>query len=248
MPMADDTPRPSPPGSRPGQVDRTVVASLVVAAAGMLLFVALALLVTRGQTDAFDRSIVRSLRSAGDPADPIGPRWLEEVGRDFTALGGYAVLTLVTGFAAGFLWIQRKHHAALFVVAAAVGGSFVMQVLKWLIDRPRPDVVPHLSYVASASFPSGHSMLSAIVYLTLGGLLTRFVEGRRLKAYIVSIALLLTFLVGVSRVYMGVHYPSDVVAGWTGGVVWALCCWLLARFLQRKRALENERTEVAGGR
>jgi undecaprenyl-diphosphatase len=224
-----------------------VIGALIGVAVGSILFGILARFVITGKTDEFDRAVVRALRNPADAGDPRGPRWVEEVGRDMTALGGYAVLTLLTVAASGFLSIQRKHHAALFVAGAAVGGLIAMRILKRIIDRPRPDFVPHLSYVNSASFPSGHSMLSAVIYLTLGVLLTRFVEGRRLKVYIVSIALFLMLCVGISRVYMGVHYPSDVVAGWIAGIVWALLCWLLARMLQRQRALENERTETARG-
>jgi undecaprenyl-diphosphatase len=112
-------------------------------------------------------------------------------------------------------------------------------VLKDLFGRPRPTVVPHLFYVSSASFPSGHSMLSAVVYLTLGSLLARLVEQRRLKVYFLSVALLLSFLVGVSRVYMGVHYPTDVLAGWSAGLAWGLLCDLVARWLQQHGAVEK---------
>jgi undecaprenyl-diphosphatase len=104
-------------------------------------------------------------------------------------------------------------------------------VLKDAFARPRPQLVPHLSYVTSYSFPSGHSMLSAIVYLTLGTLLSRLVKPLKIKMYIIGIALLLTFLVGISRVYAGVHYPTDVLAGWAAGLTWALVCLLAAHQL-----------------
>ena len=120
-----------------------------------------------------------------------------------------------------------------------MGGLLVSTLLKAGYNRPRPDLVPHLSMVFTSSFPSGHSMLSAIVFLTLGSLLGRFVHEWRLKAYFLVVSLTLTFLVGVSRVYLGVHYPTDVLAGWTAGLAWALVCSLVARYLQRRGAVEH---------
>ncbi len=192
-----------------------------------------------GHTDA---RILRSLREPGDAHDPIGPRWVEEAARDITALGGRAVLTLLVGSVVGYLALARRRHAAVFVLVATVGGSLLSTALKELYSRPRPDVVPHLAYVTSSSFPSGHAMLSAVVYLTLGALLARLVEGRWTKRYFIGVAALLTILIGVSRVYLGVHYPTDVVAGWAAGVAWAVFCWLLARYLQRRGVVEKPGT------
>ncbi|MEX0586346.1 MAG: phosphatase PAP2 family protein, partial [Pirellulales bacterium] len=149
-------------------------------------------------------------------------------------------LTLITVAVAGFLWLRRMFGAMWLVLAATLGGLVVSSVLKGAFERPRPSIVPHLSMVYTSSFPSGHSMLSATVYLTLGALLGRFVEPFRLKAYFLIVALGVTFLVGVSRVYVGVHYPTDVLAGWSAGLAWALMCWLVARYLQRRGAVEAE--------
>ena len=113
------------------------------------------------------------------------------------------------------------------------------QVSWSIFERPRPDVVEHLSNVSSTSFPSGHSMMSAVVYLTMGALLSRFSPGRLLRLYCLGMAIFLTFLVGCSRVLMGVHYPTDVLGGWTAGLVWATICWLSARRWQRKHPEDN---------
>lgn len=203
-------------------------------------FVALADEVRDGETEQFDHWAVRVLRRADDPSKPIGPVWLAEVGRDLTALGGVAFLTLLTIAVVGFLWLRRMFGAMTLVIVATLGSLVVSTLLKWTFDRPRPDLVPHLSMVYTSSFPSGHSMLSASVFLTLGALLARFVTERRLKAYFLIVAGTLTILVGVSRVYLGVHYPTDVLAGWTAGAAWALACWLVARFLQRKGTVEQD--------
>lgn len=127
-----------------------------------------------------------------------------------------------------------------FMLAAIIGGVVVSTLLKSLFDRPRPDLVPHLSHVYTSSFPSGHSMLSAIVYLTLGSLLAAVMPSRKLKVYVLAVAIIVTVVVGASRVYLGVHYPTDVLAGWLAGLVWALLCWLIARWLQRRGKVEPE--------
>jgi undecaprenyl-diphosphatase len=140
---------------------------------------------------------------------------------------------------AGFVAIRRQFHALGLLVAAIGGGLLLNLALKTLIDRARPEVVPHLMQETSASFPSGHSMLSAVVYITLGALLARLVEGIKLRVYILVVALLFTLLVGVSRAYLGVHYPTDILAGWTLGSLWAVICWLVVRFLQRRGTVES---------
>jgi undecaprenyl-diphosphatase len=139
----------------------------------------------------------------------------------------------------GYLALERLRHAMWLVAIAAGGGLAVSTLLKQLVGRTRPDVVPHLMTVATASFPSGHSMLSAVAYLTLGALLARMSPRKTVKVYFLSLAVLLTLLVGLSRVYLGVHYPTDVLAGWSAGLAWALLCWLVARSLQRRGAIEN---------
>jgi undecaprenyl-diphosphatase len=193
-----------------------------------------------GDTQAFDEAIVRALRDPDDASKAIGPRWLESMARDITAAGGFAVLCAITLGVFGFLVIQRKYRAALLLLLAVVGALLVSTLLKEIFDRPRPTVVPHLTYVSTSSFPSGHSTLSAAVYLTLGSLLARMSERRRLKVYFLSFALLITVLVGVSRVFMGVHYPTDVLAGWSVGLAWATLCWLVARKLQHKGKVETD--------
>jgi undecaprenyl-diphosphatase len=221
-----------------GGLDLVVLLGTLAVVGGAWVFLEIADEVTEGDIQDLDERIVRAMRNPNDPADPIGPPWLKEVGRDLTALGGVTVLLLVVAAVAGFLAIERRYHALLLVIAATFGGLSINALLKNLYDRPRPSVVPHLAHVMTASFPSGHSMLSAVVYLTLGALLARLVQHRGLKVYLIAVAMLLTFLVGVSRVYLGVHYPSDVLAGWSAGLVWAVLCWLVVRYLQRRGAVE----------
>jgi len=207
-------------------IERALLATLLVLGAALFAFFKLASEVVEGDTMAFDRAILVAFRSAADPAVPIGPRWLAEAMTDVTAFGSLPGLLLVTAAAAGYLLLSRRARTALFVLAATGGGLALGALLKLAYARPRPDLVPHLVDVASASFPSGHATDSAIVYLTLGALVARSVPQRGLRVYILSVAILLTLLIGVSRVYLGVHWPSDVVAGWTIGAAWALACSL----------------------
>lgn len=195
--------------------------------------------VVKGGPQAFDRKLLLAMRRPGDLA-PIGPLAMQDAARDITALGGVVVVSLLTAVAGGFLALDGKRRMALFVCGSVMSGLIVSTILKDLFVRPRPDLVPRAAYASGASFPSGHSMMSAVTYLTLGALLARSQERKRLKAYFFLLAMLLTFLVGVSRVYLGVHWPTDVLAGWTAGAVWALLCWLAARWLQRRRAIERE--------
>jgi undecaprenyl-diphosphatase len=212
-------------------IERALLLALLLVAAALFAFFKLASEVSEGDTMAFDRAILLAFRSAADPAVPIGPRWLAEAMTDVTAFGSVAGLLLVTAAAIGYLLLSRRPRTAMFVLAATAGGTALGKLLKLAYARPRPDLVPHLVDVVTASFPSGHATDSAIVYLTLGALVARGVPDRALRVYIISVAILLTLLIGVSRVYLGVHWPSDVVAGWTIGAAWALACSLAyARF------------------
>jgi undecaprenyl-diphosphatase len=222
-----------------GSFDFIVLLTVLIVLVGVWIFVAVAAAVRAGSTQRLDEEILLSLRRADHPEETVGPRWLEEVGRDLTALGGVAGLCLLAAAVAGYLAIGRKYGALALLLVATLGGLLLSTLLKELFYRPRPTVVPHLSYAVTTSFPSGHSMLSAVVYLTLGSLLARFVPQRRLKIYFLSVGVVLSLLVGVSRVYMGVHYPTDVLAGWSAGVVWALLCSLVARWLQQRGVVER---------
>src|SRR5215212_8019107 len=215
-----------------------VLLAVLTVVLGSWAFIRLADEVKDKDTQSFDERIIVKMRRPENRAIPIGPPWLHEVGRDMTALGGVAVLSGLTLVVAGFLVMRKQYHALWLVLIATFGGLLISTLLKGIIARDRPSVVPHLSYVMTSSFPSGHSMLAAVAYLTLGSLLARLVVERRVKIYILIVALFITGAVGVSRVYMGVHYPTDVLAGWSAGLVWACICWLVARALQHRGAVE----------
>jgi undecaprenyl-diphosphatase len=217
-----------------------ILATIFLLAGGGWVFIELAENVMQGDTRAFDVLILLSLRNPVDLSDPIGPKWVEEIGRDFTALGGMTVLMLLTCAVIGFLLLDYKRRTALLVAVSVGSGIFMSLLLKLGFDRPRPELVPHESYVYTTSFPSGHSMMSAVTYLTLAALLCRVQKRLRIKLYLLSLATLLTIGVGISRIYMGVHWPTDVLAGWTAGAFWTLVCWQFGRWLQRRGRIEPE--------
>ncbi len=210
----------------------------------LVVFSRLASEVFAGETQSFDRQVLLALRDPADPARPIGPAWMAGAALDITALGSPTVLGLTVFAVAGFLWLQGLWRRAVFVTVASLGGWFINGALKELFQRARPDIVPHLRDVMTLSFPSGHAMQSAVVYLTLGALSMHIAQRRLTRLYCMSVAMLATALVGTSRVYLGVHYPTDVLAGWLIGLSWALLCWMIERFLERQTGLQRERAQA----
>lgn len=208
--------------------------ALGFAACLLLLLLKLGSEILEGEGGPWDGNLLSALRVAGDPTRPIGPAWLRGAMLNITSLGSGTILTLVVASVAGFLCLARARMTALLIVASAITGSIATALLKDAFGRPRPSVVEQLVNVQSASFPSGHAADSAIVYLTIGALLVRVEHGRALRAYTLTLALLLTLLVGASRVYLGVHWPSDVLAGWLFGVGWALLWWSIATWGVRR--------------
>jgi undecaprenyl-diphosphatase len=187
--------------------------------------------VLEGETRAFDEGVLLMLRDPSDPAMPAGPAWLTKVMVDITALGGVTVLTLLVTLVVVYLALRRKFRTAAFVTASILGGWGLSSAMKIGIARPRPEVVQHLVEVTDMSFPSGHAMLSAITYLTLGAMLSRIEEQPSLRYFFPLVAVFLTLLIGSSRIYLGVHYPTDVLGGWAAGTVWACGSWFVARWI-----------------
>jgi undecaprenyl-diphosphatase len=244
--LRDDPPRVPYPhdSSRRSLLRRFTWIATALLLLGALIFLGIADEVMEGDTLSLDERILLAMRVAGDAGKPIGPAWVEESFRDFTGLGGVGVLGLLTAATLGYLWLQGMRRAAIYLLAAIGGGLVVSLALKAGFHRPRPDLISHGSMVYTSSFPSGHAMLSAIVYLT-GGAMLALLHGRRaVRVYIFACAVLATLLVGISRVYLGVHWPTDVLAGWSAGSAWAALCWLIGRRLQALGRLEQEAPRV----
>ena len=210
-----DHEEPSPAGVR--NPSRILWAAGVGAVAIALMLVAG--LVISHRAFAFDQRIIVALHGAGPP-------WVRKVMIDITALGGGTVLTMVVAATAGLLLVRRLWVTALLIVCATLSGSLVVDLLKAQFGRARPAIVDHIVQVGGQSFPSGHAANSAICYITLAALLTQVTRGHATRRYVLVLAILLVGAIGASRVYLGVHWPSDVLAGWSFGTLWALAWWM----------------------
>ena len=216
------------------KIEFSVLLAGIVVAGGLWGFVELAEVARDSSARAFDTEILLAFREAGQTDNPIGPLWFEEAMRDITGLGSTIVLVMVTAVTIFYLLLIGRWRTALLVLVTVGGGQILSSLLKLGIDRPRPDLVSHLVDVQTLSFPSGHAMMSAVTYLTLGSMLAGIVPGRATRIYVLGVAVLITLMVGVSRIYLGVHWPSDVLAGWCAGFAWAMLCWLVARHFFRR--------------
>ena len=221
-----------------------ILVAVLFIVGGTWLFVEVAEDVNEGTTQAIDTALLLAFRTPGDLAQPIGPPWVEEGVLSLTALGSSVVLGLLTLAVAGYLLLDRQYNLALLVIIAVAGAFIFNALLKIGFNRPRPDIVPQLTSARFASFPSGHSMTAAATYLTLGALLARSQPRRQLKLYFMGLAIVVTLLVGITRVYLGVHWPTDVLAGWTAGTLWALLCWLAADRLGQRRIAQRRDDEL----
>ncbi|HTK35273.1 MAG TPA: phosphatase PAP2 family protein [Caulobacteraceae bacterium] len=210
--------------------------ALLLGLSGVLLFAMLTEEMREGETRRFDTAILVGLRHAGDLATPLGPAWLPQTAVDISALGGFTVLWILSLAIVGYLLLTRRPVDALLIAGSIGGGSLLNTALKLGLGRDRPEVVPHLVQVHNASFPSGHAMLSAVAYLTIGAMLARAETSSRVRAYLLSTAVILVVLIGLSRLYLGVHWPTDVVGGWCLGSAWALGVVALARRLRGPRS------------
>jgi undecaprenyl-diphosphatase len=187
----------------------------------------------------FDYYVMPALRKSAKQPVPIGPPWLQEAARDVTSLGSIIVLLIITFAVTGYLFLTRKPGVAWLMLIAVLGGLALNNLLKFLFARPRPDFVTRTARVFTTSFPSGHATLSAITYLTIAALLARAYPSPTLNLYFMSLAALLTVLIGLSRIYLGVHFPTDILGGWCIGAAWALGWWVLMAWLQHGGHVES---------
>lgn len=223
-------------GVRTGNVHRLPVVLVATLTLGVYVFIELAEEMAEGEIRRIDEMLFLSLRVAGDPSIPLGPAWLQETAVEITAIGGYPLIILTLGAVAGFFIVTRRYGAAAYAVLAVGSGALLTQTLKQYYGRPRPDLVDHLDTVHTLSFPSGHALVTTVAYLTMASLVIGFLNARRARIYVLSVAIFVAFIVGISRVYVGVHWPSDVAAGWALGAAWASLSWLILHFItQRSR-------------
>jgi undecaprenyl-diphosphatase len=213
------------------------VALLSLLSLGIFIFLELAEEIGEGEALGYDEHLLLSLRNPADLSDPIGPPWLEEIALELTSLGGYPIIALLTLAVAGYLAIVARRWAAIYVLGSIGGGALLSTLLKVFFERPRPDIVEQLDVIHTASFPSGHAMVGTVTYLTLGALVVRFAGTRREAIYILSVVAFIAVTVGLTRVYLGVHWPSDVIAGWALGTSWAAFIWCLVGVIEHRAAI-----------
>ncbi len=212
-----------------------------VLAASVLIFCLIAVLVSAGLTKGFDNSILLSMRQTGNTSIPLGPAWIRDFMTDISSLGSVSVIVVVTVFAAGCLLLKRSFKMLRVILFAAIGGGVLDLLLKEIFSRPRPEIVPHLVNAEFWSFPSGHSVMSAAVYLSLAAIAAPVQTGSNIRRFIPISAVVIVLLIGISRIYLGVHYPTDVLAGWLLGTAWCCSSIRLAEGLKRNNSAEAVR-------
>jgi undecaprenyl-diphosphatase len=213
------------------RIEARLLLAMAALGGGLWLVLKLASEVREGETGGFDRTLLLALRTRADPHDPLGPRWVQEAARDLSALGGFTVLSLVALCAIAVLLIYRRRTQAAVFAATVVLAQAGAELIKSFVARPRPDLVSHLDLTYSSSFPSGHAVMSPVVYFTLAILVAEAETRRPARIMLVAVAGVLVMAIGVSRVYLGVHWPTDVLAGWALGSSIALCSWFVLRRL-----------------
>jgi undecaprenyl-diphosphatase len=231
---------------------RTEAAALValsVIAGALLAFVGIADEMAEGDSHAFDMAVLEALHP--EPGNPIGPAWLQHAAEDFTSFGSVSILVTIALGAAGFLVLRKRRLEAAILAVALGGGLAISEGLKGFFGRVRPPDAYRAVEALNPSFPSGHALLSAVVYLTLGAMLARSTKSRTIRTYVMTGAILIAMLVGVTRVYLGVHWASDVLAGWCLGAAWATACWMFERWARARlgkpggEALDSQTPEAA---
>lgn len=224
----------------------SVVLALLAIVGGAWLFAAVSDEVLESETMDVDHAILQAMRSADNPKDPWGPRWVEMGAEDLTAMGSYTPMAVIVFAVVGYLALIRQWGNAVLITVSVLAGLGLNHLLKDVFDRGRPDIVPHLVDVSTKSFPSGHAMMSAVVYLTMGTLLAQASDRWRVKLFVMGLAVVMTLAIGTTRVYLGVHYPTDVLAGWSIGLAWAALAWLVGWAIRRwgpRHTLEDQPLE-----
>lgn len=218
------------------------VAALMAGTLGLTLFFTIAEGIVEGDQQRVDWAILNWLRPfADDPDRPIGPWWLHEASVDITSLGGISVLLVFALMAMGFLLMHGKKLSAVLMMAGLAGGVALSEGLKGVYDRARPPAEYQLVDTLNASFPSGHALLATVFYLSVGVMLTRAFPRARVKAYALIWSVVLVLLIGLTRIYLGAHWASDVVAGWGIGAFWAMLLWLVAYAAERRQRVYMSR-------
>lgn len=206
---------------------------ILVPAAAALIFLGLALLIVSGRSFSLDTTLIMLFRAADNPAVPMGPAWFHEAVRDMTALGSFVGLFFMALTATLALWLCGYRHLAIGLVVSLVAAFLASTALKIAVARPRPDIVEHAALTFTASFPSGHAFLSAATLLTIASFVGLASRRADIARFCMIMAVIIAGLIGLSRIYLGVHWPTDVLGGWCLGIVWSsvATAWLGRRMV-----------------
>jgi len=255
-------PAPPPaPGAQPGRAHSGAASPLfrwlathvrsLHAALGIYLFAGFAVLlaasalfawmadeVGEGSTQRFDNAVLLWLKQHSSPL-------LDRLALEVTALGSGGVVVMMVLVSTAFLWMSKHRYSVLMLWVALLGGEALNGLLKRAFDRPRPNLFQWKTTASLSSFPSGHAMTSVIVYVTLAYLIARLEPSRAMRRLTLGFAAVLVLGIGWSRLYLGVHYPSDVLAGYAAGFAWSTFCALgietVRHFRHRDPAAREER-------
>jgi undecaprenyl-diphosphatase len=195
-----------------------LVLGLSVSLTALLIFGALALLVANGLTQQVDEAVLLWMYDRANP-------WLDSWASKLTALGSTVVVVMVVLVATLFLWISRHRWSVALLWTAMLGSAVLSKSLKSMFDRPRPELWERM-HAGDASFPSGHAMSAVVIYGTLAYLVARLEKDRTVRRLTLGVAGMVIVLIGLTRLYLGVHYPSDVLAGYVAALSWASFCAL----------------------
>ncbi len=209
------------PRSASDRIPSLLRPQMVVPVVAGLVFAVLVAAIASGHSFAFDRNLIMLFREPGNPAVPIGPAWFQEAVRDMTALGSFVGLFFMTTAATLTLWLCGYRRLATGLVGSVLMALLVSNGLKIVIARDRPDIVAHTALTFTASFPSGHAFLSAATMLSIAGFVGLASRRDDIALLCLALAWVMVLLIGLSRIYLGVHWPTDVLGGWCLGIVWS---------------------------
>ncbi len=221
--------------SRLKNLEITVLFTLLCLVAGSWIFIEIADEVREADKLQFDTILLDYIRATSAAGEIKGPDWLPTSMEEITSLGGITIICVAATITITFFLVLGRYKTTLVMLCSSFGGIALSFALKYLFARPRPDESLHMVMTETFSFPSGHAMSSAVVYLSLAGLLAKIQRQRKVKIFTLAVALLLVFLIGISRIYLGVHYPTDVLGGWSVGLAWASFWLLIDKFLAAEK-------------
>lgn len=220
-----------------GRIEIALLAAWVALAGAIWAFLAIGSEMREGELTAFDLWVLGAFRRPGQPHAATGPHWLMESMRDITSLGGVTLLVIITVLSVIVLLAHSRKAQALVMAICVPLAQLSSGLFKDLYERSRPSFAIYGDLPTSMSFPSGHSTVAAATYFVLAVIVSSLEAKRSMKILAFAVAALLSLMIGFSRIYLGVHWPSDVIAGWCLGAAWALIAAVALRLLRQTASM-----------